>query len=77
MEAEIPRLFKVTEKDWSFASCNHPNKLFAEAFVFRNFTKFTGKHLYQTLFLNKVAGLRPEISKNTFFYRTPPVAASV
>ena len=57
--------------------------------------KFTGKHLCQSLFLNKVAGLRPatllkkrlwhrcfpvyffKISKNTFFYRTPPVAASV
>ena len=27
--------------------------------VFRNFTKFTGKHLCQSLFFNKVAGLRP------------------
>ena len=26
--------------------------------VLRNFTKFTGKHLYQSLFFNKVAGLR-------------------
>ena len=26
--------------------------------VFRNFTKFTGKHLCQSLFFNKVAGLR-------------------
>ena len=26
--------------------------------VLGNFTKFTGKHLYQTLFFNKVAGLR-------------------
>ena len=25
----------------------------------RNFTKFTGKHLCQSLFFNKVAGLRP------------------
>ena len=28
--------------------------------VLRNFTKFTGKHLHQSLFFNKVAGLRPE-----------------
>ena len=28
--------------------------------VLRNFAKFTGKHLYQSLFLNKAAGLRPE-----------------
>ena len=27
--------------------------------VLRNFTKFTGKHLCQNLFFNKVAGLRP------------------
>ena len=27
--------------------------------VLENFTKFTGKHLRQSLFLNKVAGLRP------------------
>ena len=53
--------------------------------VLRNFTKFTGKHLCQGLFFNKVAGLWYrcfpmnfcEISKNTFIYRTPPVAASI
>ena len=28
--------------------------------VLRNFSKFTGKHLCQSLFLNKVAGLRPK-----------------
>ena len=53
--------------------------------VLRNFTKFTGKHLYQRLFFNKVAGLALaqvfssefcEISKNNLFYRTPQVAAS-
>ena len=27
--------------------------------VLRNFAKFTGKHLCQGLFFNKVAGLRP------------------
>ena len=46
--------------------------------VLRNFAKFTGKHLCQSLFLNKVAGLKEtvahvlscefcKISKNTFF----------
>ena len=42
--------------------------------VVRNFATFTGKHLCQRLFFNKVAGLRLvfscefcEISKNTFF----------
>ena len=27
--------------------------------VLRNFAKFTGKHLYQSVFLNKVAGVSP------------------
>ena len=27
--------------------------------VLKNFAKFAGKHLYQSLFFNKVAGLRP------------------
>ena len=69
-------------------------EVFCKKSVLRNFTKFTGKHQCQSLFFNKVAGLRPapllketlalvffcqfcEISKKTFFYRTPLVAASV
>ena len=28
--------------------------------VFRKFAKFTGKHLWQSLFFNMVAGLRPQ-----------------
>ena len=34
--------------------------VFCKKGVPRNFTKFTGKHLCQSLFFNKVAGLRPE-----------------
>ena len=48
--------------------------------VLRNSAKFTGKHLCQSLFFNKAAGLCCifcEISKNTFSYRTPTMAASV
>ena len=56
--------------------------------VCKNFAKFTGKHLYQSLFLNKVADHRPATSlkrnfgtgvlifKNTFFYKSPSVASS-
>ena len=61
-------------------------EVFCKKDVLRNFTKFTGKHLCQSLFFNEVAGLRPlaqvfsceffEISKNTFLHRQPPVAAS-
>ena len=57
----------------------------------RNFAKFKGNHLCQSLFLNKVAACNfikketltqvfsfefREISKNTFHYRTPLVVAS-
>ena len=33
-------------------------KMFCKKGVLRNFTKFTGKHLCQSLLFNKVAGLR-------------------
>ena len=56
----------------------------------KNFERLTGKHLYQSLFLNKVAGLGPatllkkklhtgvflRIFKNTFFHGARLVAAS-
>ena len=42
--------------------------------VFRNFTKFTGKHLCQTLSFNKLAGLRPATSsKKILWHRCFPV----
>ena len=37
-------------------------EVFCEKGVLRNFTKFTGKHLCQSLSFNKVAGLRPATS---------------
>ena len=54
--------------------------------VLRNFAKFTGKQLCQSLFFHKVEGLRPaqvlscefcEISENTFFTEHPWATASV
>ena len=42
--------------------------------VLRNFAKFTGKHLCQRLFLNKVAGLRPAtLLKKSLWHRCFPV----
>ena len=44
--------------------CNHHQtyrqgpEVFCKKGVLRNFAKFTGKHLCQSLFLNKIAGLR-------------------
>ena len=64
-------------------------EVFCEKGVFRNFAKFTGKHLCQSLFFKAYNFIKKEtlaqvffcefcrISKNTFFYRTLPVAASV
>ena len=43
--------------------------MFYEKGVLRNVAKLTGKHLRQSLFLIKLQ------AKNTFFYRTPLVAA--
>ena len=40
-----------------FRSCRP--EVFCKKDFLRNFTKFTGKHLCQSLFFNKVAGLRP------------------
>ena len=67
-------------------------EVFCKKDVLKNLTKFTGKDLCQSLFFNKIAGLSNfikketleqvlscefcEISKNTFSYRTPPMAAS-
>ena len=33
-----------------------PLKMFCKKYFLRNFAKFTGKHLCQSLFFNKVAG---------------------
>ena len=37
----------------------HAPKVFYNKRCSENFAKFTGKHLCQSLFFNKVAGLRP------------------
>ena len=42
--------------------------------VLRNFTEFTGQHLRQSLFFNKVTGLRPAtLLTKRFWYRCFPV----
>ena len=51
----------------------HP-KMFREKGVLRNFAKFTGKHLCQSLFSNKVAGFRPAtLLKKRLWHRIFPV----
>ena len=66
-------------------------EVFCKKGALRNFGKFTGKHLCQSPFFNKVAGCNfikketmtqlfscefCEISKNTFSHRIPPLGAS-
>ena len=65
-----------------FYRSRHP-EMFCKKGVLRNSTKFTGKHLRQGLFLNKVAGLTQvfsfefcEISKNTFSTEHPRTTAT-
>ena len=49
-------------------------EVFSKKGVLRNFTKFTGKHLCQSLFFNKVAGLRlATLLKKRLWYRCFPV----
>ena len=52
---------------------SHP-EVFCKKGVLRNFTKFTGKRLCQSLFFNKVAGLRPStLFKKRVWHRCFPV----
>ena len=45
-----------------------------EKLVLKNFTKFTGKHLCQSLFFNKVAVLKPAtLLKKRLWHRCFPV----
>ena len=83
---------QLASSNSSFSRSSHL-ELFCKKCVLRNFAKFTGKHLCQSLFFNKIVGLACnlikketlaqvfscefcEVSKNTFPYRTPPVAPS-
>ena len=43
-----------------FTALKQPTSAFCQKGVLKNFTKFTGKYLCQSLFFNKVVRLRPE-----------------
>ena len=51
--------FKDEENCHSTLILKQPPEVFYKKVVLKNFVKFTGKHLSQSLFLNRVAGLRP------------------
>ena len=51
-----------------------PSEVFYKKGVLRNFTKFTGKHLFQCLFFNNVAGpTSPTLLKKRRWHRCVPV----
>ena len=71
---------------WIYLGRSSRPDVFCKKGVLRNITKLTGKHLCQSIFFNKVAGLCKkrgvfsefcEMSNNTIFYITPLVTASV
>ena len=80
----------VIRSDKTIKSRSCHQRYYVRKGVVRNFPKFTGKHLCQSLFFNKVACnfIKKEtltqvfscefceIFKSTSFYTTPPVAAS-
>ena len=79
---------KLEKKTWQSDNLNllgsSRSKMFFKIGVLKNFAKFTGKHLCQSLFFIKKEALTLvfscefcEIFQSTFFYRIPPVAASV
>ena len=81
-QSDLP-LILVPAGIWSYITSKSSRSSRPEVFckngVLRNFAKFSGKHLYQILFFNEVAGLRPELYQNenlaqlnfSKFLRTP------
>ena len=55
---EIIEIWRGLEEGLCFMSRSSRPEVFCRKSVLRNFAKFTGKHLPQSLFNNKVAGLR-------------------
>ena len=64
----------------TYHTSSHQNSVkpvFCKKDVLRNFAKFTGKHLCQSLFCNKVAGLRSAtLLKKRLWHRCFPVSFS-
>ena len=64
----MEKLFFNIEVNKNVGRCRP--EVFWKKDVFRNFAKFTWKHLYQSLFFNKVTGLRPAtLLKKRLWYR--------
>ena len=86
----VPRIiFNHVKREGIYATRSSRPEVFCKKDVLRNFAKSTGKHQCQSLFFQACNFIKKEtlaqvfscefceISKNTFFQRTPLVAASV
>ena len=86
MIPKVVRMIKTVKRkpDNNFFSNHYRSRdrssrpeVFCKKCVFRNFAKFTGKHLCQRLFFNKVAGVKKSLWHRCFhvnfakFLRTP------
>ena len=58
MNLEVFNVSLGNVKILSFVSRSNRLEVFCKKDVLKNFAKFTGKQLFQSLFFNKVAGLR-------------------
>ena len=56
---QIPRSDHISLVKFRYGGRSHP-KVFCKKEALKSFAKSKGKHLYWTLFLKKVGGLRPE-----------------
>ena len=69
----LPRGFLQLQYCCVLYGSSHPDVFYKKG-ALRNFAKFTGKHLCQSLFFNKVAGLRPAtLLKKRLWHRRFPV----
>ena len=56
---EVEEVLEIGKKNMDVRSSH--SQMFFKIGVLKNFAKFAGKHLLQSLFLNKVGGPRPEL----------------
>ena len=61
-KGEVLALFQNSLAHFNVNSKSNRPEVFCKLGVLGNFAKFTGKHVRQSVFFNKVVGLRPETS---------------
>ena len=75
-EKQMHQMFRefFADKSFFYLIQKQPPEVFYKKCALRNFGKFTGKHLCQSLFFNKVTSLRPTtLLKKRLWHRCFPV----